>query len=354
MAAEYGFEDLGGSLSIIPLEEEEEPAVQYDRPLVDDAEVDTRWSIVGRFLTDSPIDFMAMENLMAVLWKPGMGMYVKDLGANRFIFQFYHEIDIQRVIDRSPWTFKNAPLISERLKTGDIPRALRLHHLEIWVQLHDIQAGFKTERVVSDAANYIGSFVKTDENNFNGVWREYLRVQVRIDIEKPLKRRMKLQLTGGEWFWINFCYEFVPTFCFICGVIGHTDQYCSRLFIQPIASIVKPYGSFMKAVPRRTQYAMGSKWLRLASGGAGNFGASASGGVGSSGTSGHVQQGGEVFQPRGDRRLNAHDFRSEQQREIPQMEGQRLMHGNRDVVGGHARFMGINAVNSDVIDGEIY
>ncbi|KAF4402958.1 hypothetical protein G4B88_010410 [Cannabis sativa] len=134
-------------------------------------------------------------------------------------------------------------------------------------------------------------------------------------------------------------------------ITGHTDQYCSRLFIQPIASIVKPYGSFMKAVPQRTQYAMGSKWLRSASGGAGNFGASASGGVGSSGTSRHVQQGGEVFQPRGDRRLNAHDFRSEPQREIPQMEGQRLMHGNRDVVGGHARFMGISAVNSDVIDG---
>ncbi|XP_060961741.1 uncharacterized protein At4g02000-like [Cannabis sativa] len=255
MASDYGTEDLEGSLSIIPLEEEEEPAVQYDRPLVDDTEVDTWWSIVGRFLTDNPIDFMAMQNLMAVLWKP----------------------DIQRVIDRSPWTFKNAPLIFERLKTGDVQRALRLHHLEIWVQLHDIRAGFKTEGVVLDAANYIGSFVKTDENNFNGVWREYLRVRVRFDIEKPLKRRMKLQLTGGEWFWINFRYEFVPTFCFICGVIGHTDQYCSRLFIQPIASIVKPYGSFMKAVPRRTQYAMGAKWLRSASGGAGQFGATASG-----------------------------------------------------------------------------
>ncbi|KAF4394721.1 hypothetical protein F8388_015627 [Cannabis sativa] len=177
----------------------------------------------------------------------------------------------------------------------------------------------------------------------------------------------KLVDVGWPSVWIRIITVFVWFFTVVRGLVerafmmaaeygfedlgGHTDQYCSRLFIQPIASIVKPYGSFMKAVPQRTQYAMGSKWLRSASGGAGNFGASASGGVGSSGTSRHVQQGGEVFQPRGDRRLNAHDFRSEPQREIPQMEGQRLMHGNRDVVGGHARFMGISAVNSDVIDG---
>uniref|UniRef100_A0A803NSX9 DUF4283 domain-containing protein n=1 Tax=Cannabis sativa TaxID=3483 RepID=A0A803NSX9_CANSA len=109
-------------VSIIPLEEEEEHAVSYEGPLIAEAEVDTQWSIVGRFLTDTPIDFMAMQNLMAVLWKPGMGMYVKELGGNKYIFQFYHEIDIQRVMDRSPWTFKNAPLIFERLKPRDVPR----------------------------------------------------------------------------------------------------------------------------------------------------------------------------------------------------------------------------------------
>ncbi|KAM6600113.1 hypothetical protein CsatA_019722 [Cannabis sativa] len=276
-------ESVRDHLSIIPLEEEDEPAVQYEQPLVEDAEIDTRWSLVGRFLTEAPIDFMAMQNLMAVLWKPGMGMYVKDLGENKFIFQFYHEIDIQRVVDRSPWTFKNAPLIFERLKPGDVPRAVRLNHLEIWVQLHDVQSGFKTEKMVTDAGNYIGSFVKSDEKNFNGVWRDYLRVRVRIDIEKPLKRRMKLQQIGGDWFWINFRYEFVPTFCFICGIIGHTENYCSRLFIQSASTIVKPYGTFMKAVPRKTQYAMGAKWLRSGSSSYGGHGGSVAAGGGSVG-----------------------------------------------------------------------
>ncbi|KAF4365015.1 hypothetical protein F8388_001763 [Cannabis sativa] len=104
-------------VSIIPLEEEEEPEVNYEGLLIDAAE-------------------------------HGMGMYVKELGGNKYIFQFYHEIDIQRVMDRSPWTFKNAALIFERLKPGDVLREVPLHHLDIWVQLHDIRSGFKTEQVV--------------------------------------------------------------------------------------------------------------------------------------------------------------------------------------------------------------
>ncbi|KAF4371813.1 hypothetical protein F8388_023126 [Cannabis sativa] len=218
MASSSSLVDLSlKRVSIIPLQEEEELAVSYEGPLIDEAEVDTRWSIVGRFLMDTPIDYMVMQNLMVVLWKPGMGMYVKELGGNKYIFQFYHETDIQRVMDMSPWTFKNSPCIFERLKPGDVPREVPLHHLDIWVQLHDIRSGFKTERVVWDAGKYIGGFIKSDENNFNGFWRDYLRVQVRLNIEKPLKHRMKLQQIGGDWFWIKFHYKFVLTFCFICG-----------------------------------------------------------------------------------------------------------------------------------------
>lgn len=53
-------------------------------------------------MTNSPIDFQAMQHKMASLWKPGKGMYVKQLEANRFIYQFYHEIDMKRVVDGSP------------------------------------------------------------------------------------------------------------------------------------------------------------------------------------------------------------------------------------------------------------
>lgn len=191
-----------------------------------------------------------------------MGMYVKELGNNRFLFQMAHEIDISRVIDGSPWSFNRAPLIFKRLTPGENPMESKLNHMDIWVQIHELQNGFRSERVVKDIGNYVGAFIKSDPNNFVGVWREYLRVRVTIDIDLPLKRKMKIKKKGGEWFWVTFKYEHVPTFCFICGVIGHSERFCPNLFKQEGELIERPYGAWMRAITKRATQNLGSKWLR--------------------------------------------------------------------------------------------
>lgn len=119
-----------------------------------------------------------------------------------------------------------------------------------------------SQRVVQDIGNYIGEFVESDSNNFVGVWREYLRVRVSIPLDKPLKRRMKLRKNADTWCWVNFRYEGVPTFCFICGRMGHNEKFCERIFDTPLENIERPYGIWMKAEPRRRNHVIGSKWLR--------------------------------------------------------------------------------------------
>lgn len=89
-----------------------------------------------------------------------------------------------------------------------------------------------------------------------------MRVRVTMDLSKPLKRRMKLRKTGNEWFWITFKYENAPVFCFICGLLGHSDKFCSQLFDKPENEIVRPYGAWMRAPLRRQTKMIGAKWLR--------------------------------------------------------------------------------------------
>ncbi|XP_074327536.1 uncharacterized protein LOC141665451 [Apium graveolens] len=156
-------------------------------------EIDMRWCLVGRFFTESYVDFQAMQHKMASLWKPGRGLYVKEIEPNRYIFQFYHEVDIKRVIEGSPWTFGRFQLVFVRLKEGDNPRTVQINNLDVWVQLHEIQTGYMSQRVVQDVGNYLGKFIESDSNNFVGVWRGYLHVRVSISLDVPLKRRMKLK-----------------------------------------------------------------------------------------------------------------------------------------------------------------
>lgn len=226
-------DEMEESFAKIRIEEEEEGGLSYEETQEDLLEIDVRWCLVGKFLTDSNIDFQAMQHKMASLWRPGREMFVKELDRNRYLFQFYHEIDITRVMEGIPWTFGRFQLIFKRPQQGVNPIEVILNKMDIWVELHNMIPGFMAQRVVTDIGNYIGSFVESDANKFIGVWRDYLRVRVTISIDKPLKRRMKLIKSEAMWCWVNFKYEGIPTFCFICGMIGHSEKYCEKIFEIP-------------------------------------------------------------------------------------------------------------------------
>ncbi|XP_030505125.2 uncharacterized protein LOC115720103 [Cannabis sativa] len=205
----------------VVIEEEDDRLVLEDDD-GDLSEIDDRWCLVGRFLTRRNIDCQAMQHKMASLWQLNRGLYVTELDPNHFLFQFYHEIDITRVIDGSPWTFDRVPLIFERVKPGENPRQMNLNRLDVWIQCHEMKTGFMSESTLRHMANYIGTFVKSDPNNFTGVWRDYLRVRTTINVEKPLKKKMTLERKNGQTCTVQFKYEDLPTFCFICG--GATEK----------------------------------------------------------------------------------------------------------------------------------
>ncbi|KAF4354122.1 hypothetical protein G4B88_017007 [Cannabis sativa] len=143
--------DLSKKWADMCLDEEEDTEAIFDEEDGDETEpdLDDRWCLIGRLLTSKVSDFLVFQNIMADLWKPGKGMYVKILEQNRLLFQFYHEIDIRRVINGSPWTYDRKQLITERLKPGGNPKNVMLNTLDMWVQIHDLQSGFRTEKAES-------------------------------------------------------------------------------------------------------------------------------------------------------------------------------------------------------------
>lgn len=193
---------LTNAMNNITLEDEEEGGLAVGEEAIHNTEqlingFDAKLCVVARFITEGNVDFQAMQQTLAALWKPGMGVYIKDLETNLFLFQFYHEVDVKRVMEGCPWSFNRRALVMSRLRDGDNPRSVELNTMDLWVQIYDLKAGFMTERILREVGNYIGKFVTSGPSNFVGKWRDYFRIRVTIDITKPLKRKMKIRKSGG-------------------------------------------------------------------------------------------------------------------------------------------------------------
>lgn len=87
----------------------------------------------------------------------------------------------------------------------------------------------------------------------NAVWKSYVQLCVTMDVQKPLKRIMKVKGEEGSWNWINFKYERLSTFCFVCGVIGHSERDCAVVYANPGKEIERAYGTWLRAPGRGTR-----------------------------------------------------------------------------------------------------
>lgn len=241
---------------------EDEEAAEIIVEKADTIETRQTFVLVGRFLTEKNINFNAMRNVMAALWRPREGMEIHDLGGLRYSFVFYHIMDLRKVIEGGPWSFEQASLVLRQLGHLEDPHMVALQEMEIWVQVYDIPRGFLSENILKNVGASIGKYVKSDPANFDGAWKSFVRVRVAINVAKPLKRRMKIKQEGDTCSWINFKYERLSSFCFVCGKLGHAERECSVVYDNPDKTIVRAYGAWLRAPTKSASVNTGSRWLR--------------------------------------------------------------------------------------------
>ncbi|CAN0883997.1 hypothetical protein LINGRAHAP2_LOCUS14710 [Linum grandiflorum] len=73
-----------------------------------------------------------------------------------------------------------------------------------------------------------------DPNNSRKLWTDqYMRIQVELDVRNPLKRGKIVRLHGDVSILCKFRYERLQTFCYICGIMGHSKKYYSYTVYKP-------------------------------------------------------------------------------------------------------------------------
>ncbi|KAJ8755012.1 hypothetical protein K2173_015524 [Erythroxylum novogranatense] len=219
--------------------------------------------LVGRFLTEKGINFMALKQTLASLWRPSLGTSVQQIeDENLYMFCFYHVVDMDRVMNMSPWTFNGQVLLLEKIGEHKHPSLVPLFHVYMWLQVHNLRDGYWFERVAERIGNEVGEYVEVDSASFRNQVKTFMRLRVKFDVRKPLSNGMYLRRKGDQGFFANFQFEKLPNFCFLCGLMDHGERFCPKLIESNGTPVERKFGPELRADPRRKVQNIRVRWLR--------------------------------------------------------------------------------------------
>lgn len=182
---------------------------------------------VVKVFADRPIRVEVLEATLGKIWCPIKGVDCKDLGGNRFLISFLQGSGKKRALEDGPWMVGRDLVV-----VVDFDGAKRIDEVEfssipIWVRVAKLPLGLMSR----EAGEMIGDVVAVDADEDGTAFGEVLRIKIRIDIRNPVMRGVTIDVGEGEdvkSLWCPLCYEFLPDFCYIGGIIGHTDRFCEK------------------------------------------------------------------------------------------------------------------------------
>ncbi|XP_057789149.1 uncharacterized protein LOC131006012 [Salvia miltiorrhiza] len=113
---------------------------------------------------------------------------------------------------------------------------------QVWVRVYYLPVEFWHPEVLSGIGRWLGQPLKIDGMSIDDEVAHFARILVEIDLSQPLPEFMTID--GGEYFFnIEFSYEYIPLYCTICKITGHSPDKCRRgktgKNVEPEAKIIR-------------------------------------------------------------------------------------------------------------------
>ncbi|XP_021866524.1 uncharacterized protein [Spinacia oleracea] len=150
--------------SNLQLEDEENDLV--DLSAVDSTESDERVSLmlVGKLLTDRAYNVEGFKRTMSQAWSLVGKVIIRTIGSGRFVFQFFHWRDKEKVMAGRPWCFEQCLLILNDITSNEQPNAVVLNNSPFWVRIENLPFNCRSDAHIKAIAANIGGLLEIEED----------------------------------------------------------------------------------------------------------------------------------------------------------------------------------------------
>ena len=220
-----------------------------------DGVIDESFAVVAKFYTKRKVNLEVVARTFRSAWKADGDFEFRDLGNNRALIVFSDEVDMNRVLIQSPWSFDKYLMALHRLGDNECLSSVRCDTSNFWIQISNLPSRHMTKENGILIGNSLVEVIIVDVPESGRAWSTCLRVRVKIDVTQPLCRGKMVRLGDSDRRWVSFRYEHLPIYCYWCGKLTHDEKDC-RLWIQSNGSLSQDsqqYGPWLRASPDRLQ-----------------------------------------------------------------------------------------------------
>ncbi|KAK2641360.1 hypothetical protein Ddye_023123 [Dipteronia dyeriana] len=139
---------------------------------------------------------------------------------------------------------------------------MSFNSVDFWLQIHNIPLLCMTEDIGTFLGSMIGEVSAVDTGTTSDCSGNFLRVRVRVSVDEPLRRSLRVDLLGeGKVTTMLLRYERLLDYCFRCGRPGHIMEACHDVEngLDMSSDASRKFGVWLRAVspPKRPFMANG-------------------------------------------------------------------------------------------------
>ncbi|KAL4340266.1 hypothetical protein GQ457_08G027370 [Hibiscus cannabinus] len=196
------------------------PTIDFSTRVHDMVDATLANSVIVRLL-GRMIGYNALLNRIRSLWSPSGEMALVDLDNGYYLVRFAKADDVNKVLLGGPWLIYGNYLTVQPWSRNFPTEKEHPDHIVVWARLPGLSYRYYTKSMFHFIANAIGKIIKIDYNTKEGKRGWFARIDVVIDLNKPLVPSLVIDAKRQI-----IEYEGLPMICYSCGKFGHTVETC--------------------------------------------------------------------------------------------------------------------------------
>ncbi|KAI4992937.1 hypothetical protein ZWY2020_007250 [Hordeum vulgare] len=180
-------EAVDGMMRGLKLSEEERCGVKIRVPVKEKGKTLVAWA-VGKILSERLAHRDAIRLSLGCVWCPIKGIDCNKVGENLFVFTFNQESGKWRALEDGPWMFEKDQVVVEDYDPEKRPEDYAFNEIPIWVRIFSLPLGMMNADSAEEIGNIVGSFVEADVGVDGKAMGRFMRVKIRMNIDKPIMR----------------------------------------------------------------------------------------------------------------------------------------------------------------------